>query len=360
MEIIKFFIWLWIPKLQRFAKTFSVDKYNDMTNRATLKNIAEMLQISISTVSRALKDHPDIAKETKRKVQELAEVMDYEPNAFAVYLRTQQSKVLGLIVPEISNFFYHSFVAAVEQEARKRGFSMLILQSGNAPSIEEANLKLCKLNRVAGIFVALTSETNDISVFKRIMVSGIPIVFFDKVPDDSNCIKVTMADTDVGKIAAKTIHQKKKKHVLALFGNPNMSITRKRKQGFVNELKRLSPLIEVSTATANNTDEAKTLALEKLTSNKKIDTVFCMSDEILTGVIMAINQLKLNMPTEIAVLAVSNGFIPKLTNPSITYIETSGAVLGKRAMNTFMEVLEKGISKKNELINSKLIEGGSI
>lgn len=331
-----------------------------MTNKATLKNIAEMLQISISTVSRALKNHPDIAEDTKRKVQELAEVMDYEPNAFAVYLSTQQSKVLGVIVPEISNLFYHSFVASIEKEARKKEFSLIILQSGNDPALEEANLKLCKLNRVAGIFVALTSETSDISVFKRIIVSGIPIVFFDKVPDDPQCIKVTMADTEVGKIAAKTIHQKKKKHVLALFGNPNISITRKRKQGFVNELKRLSPLIEISTATANNSDEAKSLALEKLTSNKNIDTVFCMSDEILTGVILAINQLKLNMPKDIAVLAVSNGFIPKLTNPPITYVETSGAVLGKKAMNTFMEVLEKGITKKTEQINSKLIEGGSI
>lgn len=331
-----------------------------MTNKATLKNIAEMLQISISTVSRALKNHPDIAEDTKRKVQELAEVMDYEPNAFAVYLSTQQSKVLGVIVPEISNFFYHSFVASIEKEARKKECSVIILQSGNDPALEEANLKLCKLNRVAGIFVALTSETSDISVFKRIIVSGIPIVFFDKVPDDPQCIKVTMADTEVGKIAAKTIHQKKKKHVLALFGNPNISITRKRKQGFVNELKRLSPLIEISTATANNSDEAKALTLEKLTSNKNIDTVFCMNDEILTGVILAINQLKLNMPKDIAVLAVSNGFIPKLTNPPITYVETSGAVLGKKAMNTFTEVLEKGITKKTEQINSKLIEGGSI
>ena len=319
-----------------------------------------MLQISISTVSRALKDHPDIAKETKRKVRELAEVMDYEPNAFAVYLRTQQSKVLGLIVPEISNFFYHSFVAAVEEEARKKGYSLLILQSSNDPSIEEANLKLCKLNRVAAIFVALTSQTSDISVFKRIMISGIPIIFFDKVPEDAQCIKVTMADTDIGKLAAKTIYSKKKKKVFALFGNPNMSITRKRKQGFVNELKKLSPLIEISTATANSTDEAKSLAMEVIKTPKKIDTIFCMSDEILTGVIMAINELQLKIPNDISVLAISNGFIPKLTSPSITYIETSGAVLGKKAMNTFLQVIEEGISKKTELIDSKLIEGGSI
>ena len=341
-------------------KYFRWKTIHEMTNKATLKNIAEMLQISISTVSRALKDHPDIANETKRKVRELAEVMDYEPNAFAVYLRTQQSKVLGLIVPEISNFFYHSLVASIEQEARKKGYSLIILQSSNNPEVEEANLKLCKLNRVAGIFVALTSDTNDISVFKRIMVSGIPIIFFDKVPEDQQCIKVTMADTEVGKMAAKTIHNKKKKNVYGIFGNPNMSITRKRKQGFVNELKKLSPLIEISTATANDSEEAKALALEVLKSKKKIDTIFCMSDEILTGVIMAINQMKLNMPDDISVLAISNGFIPKLTSPAITYIETSGSVLGVKAMQTFFEVLEKGITKKTELITSRLIEGGSI
>jgi LacI family transcriptional regulator len=85
-----------------------------------------------------------------------------------------------------------------------------------------------------------------------------------------------------------------------------------------------------------------------------------MSDEILTGVIMGINQLGLKMPQDIAVLAISNGFIPKLTNPEITYIETSGAVLGKKAMQTFTEIIEKGISKKLDVITSKLIEGGSI
>lgn len=190
-----------------------------------------MLQISISTVSRALKDHPDIAKETKRKVRELAEVMDYEPNAFAVYLRTQQSKVLGLIVPEISNFFYHSFLAAVEEEARKQGFSLLILQSSNDPSIEEANLKLCKLNRVAAIFVALTPDTNDIAVFKRIMVSGIPIIFFDKVPEDPHCIKVTMADTEIGKLAAKTIYNKKKEECFCTLWESQPFNYKKKKTG---------------------------------------------------------------------------------------------------------------------------------
>jgi LacI family transcriptional regulator len=307
-----------------------------------------------------LKDHPDIAQETKRKVRELAELMDYEPNAFAVYLRTNESKVLGLIVPEISNHFYHSFVAAVEEEARKKGYSLMILQSGNDPATEEANLRLCKLNRVAGILVALTSETRDLSVFQRIGSSGIPIIFFDKVPEDTNCIKVCLADREIGKLAAKTINSKGRKNVLALFGNPNMSITRKRKQGLVDELKKLSPFAEIATLTANNTEESMRLAIAALDSKNKPDTIFCMSDEILTGVIMAVNRKKLVMPHDIAVIAISNGFIPMLSSPEITYIETSGHVLGKRAMQTFSEILEKGITKKLDVISSKLVEGGSI
>ena len=319
-----------------------------------------MLGISISTVSRALKDHPDISNETKKKVRELADLMDYEPNAFAVYLRTNESKVIGLIVPEISNYFYHSFVAAVEQEARKKGYSLIILQSANDAGIEEANLKLCKLNRVAGIFVALTSETRDMATFDRIKSSGIPIVFFDKVPEDNHYVKVCLADREVGKLAARTIFDKKKKKVFALFGNPNISITRKRKQGLVDELKKLSPFVEIATATANNTEEAMQATLDALSNKSKPDLIFCMSDEILTGTIMAINKKGLKIPKDIGVLAVSNGFIPKICNPEITYIETSGAVLGKKAMKTFMEVLEKGITKKMDVIESKLVEGGSI
>jgi LacI family transcriptional regulator len=331
-----------------------------MGSKATLKNIAGILQISISTVSRALKDHPDIAQETKRKVRELAELMDYEPNAFAVYLRTNESKVIGLIVPEISNYFYHSFVAAVEEDARKKGFTLLILQSGNDPVVEEANLKLCKLNRVACIFVALSSETRDLATFKRIGASGIPIIFFDKVPEDNNCIKVCLADRDIGRLAARTIVAKGKKNVLAMFGNPNLSITRKRKQGLTEEVRKLSPFVEIATVTANNAEESKSILIETLLKKDKPDTVFCMSDEILTGVIMGINKLGLRIPQDIAVLAISNGFIPKLTNPEITYIETSGAILGKKAMQTFSEIIEKGLEKKLDVINSKLVEGGSI
>ena len=138
-----------------------------MTN-TTLKKISEILGLSISTISRALKDHPDISAKTKQLVVELATTLDYEPNVNAINLRTSNSKLFGLIVPSIANQFYNSFVASVEEECRRNGYSLMILQSGDDPSIELTNLKLCRQNRITGLFVCISPETVNIDAFLKL------------------------------------------------------------------------------------------------------------------------------------------------------------------------------------------------
>lgn len=123
--------------------------------QSTLKKLSEVLGISISTVSRALKDHPDISAATKTKVKELAKAMEYEPNAYAVQLRTRQSNVLGVLVPSITNMFYDSFIAAVEEDARANGYSVLIMQSGDSAVTEAECLQIFRKHMVMGVFVPL-------------------------------------------------------------------------------------------------------------------------------------------------------------------------------------------------------------
>ncbi len=331
-----------------------------MKTKATLKNISDLLQISISTVSRALKDHPDIAEQTKKKVRELAEIMDYEPNAFAIYLRTNASKLIGLIVPEISNFFYHYFIAAVEEEARLNGYTLLILQSANNPETESANLKLCKLNRVAGIMVALSGGSGDLSAFRRIEESGIPLVFFDKVPDDPGFMKVCVADEQAGTLAAEAIIHKKSKKVLAVFGNPTLSITRKRLDSFSDEFKKSAPHTKIITVFASDSEEARNKTAIELKKKDRPDTVFCMSDEILTGSLKAIQHQNLAIPADIGIIAISNGFIPSLFSPEITYVETSGRELGKKAFASMLQVLLHDAPPTEEIIPARLVIGGSL
>ncbi|MFN7279748.1 MAG: LacI family DNA-binding transcriptional regulator [bacterium] len=330
-----------------------------MKSRSTLKHIAEHLHLSISTVSRALKDHPDIAAHTKQKVRELAELLEYEPNAFAIQLRTNASKVIGVIVPEISGYFYHSFIAGLEDEARSWGYSLMILQSGNDPEVEAANLRLCRMNRAAGILVASTSGTKDLAPFERTDAAGIPVVFFDKVPESRQFPKVSMADAEAGFLGADTLIRKGRKRILALFGDHALSITRKRLKAFQGTFQRHAADGHLTIRHARCQQEARQITFEAL-ADQTYDAVFAMSDEILAGAMKAIMQHRLRIPEDIGVLAISTGLIPGLYEPEISYIETSGETLGKRSFEILHKCMSKATPLGEFLVPSILVEKGSV
>lgn len=332
-----------------------------MNNKATLKNISKSLNLSISTVSRALKNHPDISETTKKKVHELAELMEYEPNTHAINLRTNKSMTFGVLVPVISNYFYHSFIAALEQQARSLGYSLLILQSGDDPQIELENLKLCKTYRVAGVFVCISSKTQDIKPFQKMEENGIPIIFFDKVPAYEAFNKICLADSDAAKLAAETIVKKGRKKVLAIMGDAGLSITQKREKAFQAIIEAQSPAIELEIIHAAHSEQAYSLVMEKMQLVHKADTIFSMSDEILTGTMKAMQKLKLTIPDEVGIISIcNNNFIPHLFEPEITYVETSGAELGKLALKRMMDHLGGKTFIQELILPSKLVEGGSL
>lgn len=328
--------------------------------QSTLKELAEILGMSISTVSRALKDHPDISKTTKEKVKELATMMEYEPNSYAVQLRTRQSNVMGILIPTIDNHFYDSFIAAVEEEARVHGYSVLIMQSKDDLSIENANLNLFRKNMVSGIFASVSIQTEDMANYERLLAQKIPVVFFDRVVELKGCTRVCLADEHAAQIAAEAIIIKKKKKVLALFGHPHLSITQKRARSLKNTFERLSPQTSLTISYPETIAESKRVALAALMDPNKPDTIFCMGDMILIGVMYAVHQLGLKVPDDIAVIGISNGFIPTLYNPKITYVETSGYKLGKLAFVQMLSALKQEEIKPEVMLESVLVEGGSL
>lgn len=333
-----------------------------MKATTTLKKLSASLGLSISTVSRALKNHPDISEATRKRVWELAQVTEYEPNTYAINLRTNNSKVFGLIVPDISNFFYDSVISSLEEEARRHGYSLLILQSSDDPAIELMNIRFCKQNRVSGVFAAITKGTSDISSFLKLQEAGIKVIFIDKVPSaEIVCNRICMDDRKAAELAAATLYQKKKKHILSVFGNSRMSITQERlksyKDFFGQQGLRKTKLVF---AEADTNGEAYKVALAALQQAKRPDAVFCMSDEILTGVMKAVQQLKLSLPDELGVIAISNGILPHYYYPDITFVETSGYKLGKLAYSRMMACLSGSSFIQNLKVDAVLVEGQSL
>lgn len=328
--------------------------------KSTLKKLSQTLGLSISTVSRALKDHPDISDSTRKKVKDLASAMEYEPNSYAVQLRTRKSNVIGVLIPTIKNFFYDSFIGSVEEEARKHGYSLLIMQSGDSVENETACLQYFRQHMVMGLFVALSVETEQLAPFKKMEELEVPVVFIDRVPEEKGFYTVCLADEAAARMAAEAIIEQKKKNVLALFGHPHLSISKIRRETFENIFKAKAPKTKIKIASTENPEPSKKAVIDALTSSKPPDVIFCMGDLILIGVMKAIHELKLRVPEDIAVVSISNGFIPTVYNPEITYIETSGSKLGKLAFSQMLARLRSENVPENVLVESMIVRGGSL
>ena len=332
-----------------------------MSDTITLKKISQLLNISISTASRALKDHPDIADATKQKVKELAEMLEYEPNPYAIQLSTSHSNVFGLIVPEVSNLFYTSFIDAVENESRKVGYTLIILKTNDDSDIEAAHIKYCKKQRVAGLFACITPNESNFELFQNLSKSAIPVIFFDRVPDNVNCNRICFADETAATIAAEAILKKNKKNVLAVFAEPSLSITQKRIQAFQKVFQQHANAPELNIYHTNQNENIKDVIKKQLQSDNRPDTIFCMTDVILINAIKAIHELKLIIPDEVAVITISNSdFFPKLYTPEITYVETSGYKLGVLALSAMITCVTEDVPYQELYVDSYLVEGQSL
>lgn len=299
----------------------------------SLKYIATQLNVSISTVSRALQQKQNgISTKTKLKIREFAKSIDFTPNINASNLRTKTSNLIGIIVPTISNNFYESFLSALEENARKNGYSVMILQSNNQLDIEIENIKLLKQNNIAYLFVCLSHNVSNLTHYDNLIKQNIPVIFFDKVPMENQYKKISISDEASTIMACKALLHVSKKNIVGIFGNKNYSITKNRENSFCNFFKQNAPYLNMGIEHAENSESAF-ICLQKIWTNNKPDAIFCMTDEILIGVMKFIKSNNIKYPKQVKIIALSNGFIPNLYFPSISYIETSGYEMGKQAFS---------------------------
>lgn len=332
-----------------------------MVATTTLKKISEMLNISISTVSRALKNHPDISERTKQKVNDLATMLDYEPNPYAIQLSSKTSKVLGLIVPKVSDLFYTSFIDAVEEESRKNGYSLIVLKSDNDVNVEINHVRFCKKQRVAGVFASVTPDTENLEAFERLKEVEIPVIFYDRVPSTEKFVRACFDDKAAAILAAETILTKKKKKVLAIFGDRHISITQQRLETFKDIFKKHKSSNKLITEHSKTFDESIAIVTKHFNGKEKPDTIFCMSDEIMVGVMKALQIIGLNVPKDVSIISISNdGFYPKLYHPEITYVETSGYKLGKLAFDIMIKAINGDKTIQEFDVDPVLVEGASL
>lgn len=293
-----------------------------------------MLGVSHTTVSRALKDHPDISQEMKSKVQELAKQLHYFPNTLAVNLRKNRTNNIGVMIPEISNYFFPSVLRGIEEVFQSKGYYVLIMQTNESVLREKEMIEILLGNRVAGLLVSVTSETKNYSHFESAEDAGIPIVYFDKVIKNEDVFKVEIDGERDAYEGTLHLLDAGFKNIAMIAGNPNMSISEKRINGFKQALKDSGyKFVSNNVLYAGNTGEAEFFTQQILSRENPPDAIFTISDQNLEGALKAIHRMKLNIPEDIALLSFSDGPLTEILNPSVSCIKHSGYQVGNKAAN---------------------------
>ncbi|MBT8256645.1 MAG: LacI family transcriptional regulator [Bacteroidia bacterium] len=315
----------------------------------TLKQIAENLGISITTVSKALKNYPDVSKKTKALVKEEAKKLHYKPNVFAVNLRTKQSKTVGLIIPEVVHHFFSSVVNGIIEHAEKKGYLVIILQSNESYKLEQKQIDLLISKRVDGIMISLASNSTDISHLQEVRDLNIPMVMFDKISKLIDCSKIIINDRKAAYVATKHLIDSGCKRIAHFRGAllPQNSIDRflGYKKALEDHGIQYDPSLVYICERVDYKDGIE--AAKKLMSeHDDIDGLFCITDLVAIGAISVFNDNGIKVPDDISIMGFSNWFISSAITPSLSTIDQPGYKMGKA---TFKTLLKEMKAKRKEL-----------
>ncbi len=324
----------------------------------TIKDIARELGISASTVSRALKDHPDISQKTKDRVVEYAQRMGYQPNSIALSLKSRQSHVIGLIVPEIVHHFFSSVISGIDDVASEAGYNVIISQSNESFEREIHNTKTLLGSRVDGLLVSRTKETTDYEHFRDANKAGVPIVFFDRTCEGVNADNVIIDDKRAAFDAVEYLINTGCKDIVHLKGPENLIISHQRLTGYRQALEKYNvPLKKENVIEADNFEKGKA-AMQKLIADKRIpEAIFTVNDITGLGAMMALKEEGLKIPEQVSIVGFTNGIVSRLSDPTLTTIEQNGYLMGKTAAKLLLERIESEteLPPRTEIIPTKLI-----
>ncbi len=317
----------------------------------TIKEIAQLLNISVSTVSRALHDHPSIGAVTRDKVKRLASELNYEPNQAAVFFQKGRTYSIGVILPELSENFFSKAISAIEDTAYKKNFSVLISQSHDNEQLEKQLTENMKNHRVDGILVSVAKNTTSFEHFEQLKKYNIPVVFFDRIPSISD-IHYVACNMETGTIEAVNYLLKKGHRAIGMINGPaTLFATSERKEGYIkaiikNRLK-FDPSLVVN---CDLTEEGTVEAFDELMANKRKPTaIVTFNDYVALFAIKRARNLQMAINKDVEFVSYSNlPLIDYIENIPMASVEQFPYLQGQKATEILLDILSK---KDNDIFD---------
>lgn len=311
-------------------------------HNVTIKDIAQQLKLSVSTVSRALRDSSEIKPATRQIVRELAAELRYSPNPIALSLKEKKSKIIGVIVPEIANNFCAATIAGIEDIAYSKGYHVIIFQSHERFEREVINTQLLMSRRIEGLIVSLSNETHSLTHIREIMGKGIPVVMFDRVSDEISTHKVVVNDYYGAYKATEHLIQEGYHRIAHLTISEFLSITQKRMNGYSDALKKYDLPVRNDWIVHCNFDFPEIeRSIRKLFSGPDKPNAILASVERLATICMSVlKEMNLRIPEDVALVGFSDNPINHLLAPPLTSIRQPTFDIGQQAAELLLNLIE--------------------
>jgi len=307
----------------------------------TIYDIASKLNISIATVSRALKEDPVVNKKTRKKVFQVAEEMGYRSNHFARNLRNQRTETIGVIVPKLNSHFMSSVIAGIESVANTKGYNLIISQSSESAEKEIASAKTMFNNRVDGLLVSLAYNTEDLSHFDIFKKKNIPVIFFDRVIEDENYTNVVIENKKAAYEGTTHLIEQGCKKIVHITASSKQNVYINRLEGYKQALEDNGLKFDKKNVIESNLSlEAGESAAELILHMKPLpDGVFVANDNCAVGCLLALKQAGLRIPEDIAFVGFNNDAVSKVIEPNLTTINYPGYQMGEVAAQHLIHLL---------------------
>lgn len=314
-----------------------------MRRKVTLKQIAKELDVSISTVSKSLRDSPEISEDTRLKVQAFAKLYNYKPNNIALSLKNKKTKTIGIIIPEIVHHFFATVISGIEQVANECGYNVIVCLSDESFDKEVINMEMLANGSTDGFIMSLSKETQqkkDFHHLQEVINQGMPVVLFDRISNDILCDKVIIDDQLAAYEATNFLISKGLKKIALLTTVDYVSVGKLRTDGYLNVLHDHGIEVDENLIIRIEDTEHCDEKINELLENQSIDAILAVNELFAVTAIKLAMSKGIKIPENLSVVAFTDGIISKYSTPTITTISQNGIKMGRKAAEMLINRLE--------------------
>jgi LacI family transcriptional regulator len=325
-----------------------------------LKKLAEQLNLSVSTVSKAFRNSYDISEDTKSRILALARELNYQPNPLASSLRTQKSKTIAVIIPEIANNFFTQAINGIESVAQESGYHVLFYITHEDHNKEVSFTRLLQSGRVDGVLISLSNGAGNFDHLDQLREKGLPMVFFDRIYESSSTTRITTNDFESGYLATHHLIEQGCKRIAHIYFSGRLSISNKRKDGYLKALADHGMEVDEKLIVSCGQDRTENFRnVKQLIEQEKPDGLFSSFEKLVILAYEVCAELNIVIPDQLKLIGFSNLETAALLNPSLTTITQPAFEIGWKAASVLFKALEKNsanIPDEHIVIDSVLIK----